>query len=83
MHADIVITISETGQARMIYHDDLAPLLAQGDATVRRASHVEPAPGGGGWTADLTPVDGPVLGPFMLRQQALDAEVAWLRQHVL
>ena len=27
----------------------------------------------------MSPVDGPVLGPFALRQDALDAEVAWLQ----
>jgi hypothetical protein len=82
MQPDIVITIGESGTARMIYADAIAPLLMGGASTVRRASHVEPA-AGGGWAADLSPVGGPVLGPFPLRQAALDAEVAWLRAHVL
>jgi len=31
--------------------------------------------------ADLLPVSGPVLGPFDKKQDALDAEVVWLREH--
>jgi hypothetical protein len=32
-----------------------------------------------GWQlADLTPVGGPLLGPFEKRRKALDAEVGWL-----
>ena len=32
----------------------------------------------GRWFADLSPVGGPVLGPFHQRTQALRAEYAWL-----
>ena len=49
---------------------------------IARASHVEPTPDGQ-WEADLSPVSGPVLGPFDTRREALDAEVAWLRANVL
>lgn len=38
-------------------------------------------PGPDAWWADLLPSNGPVLGPFESRQEALDAEVAWLRVH--
>lgn len=31
-----------------------------------------------GWCADMQPSGGPILGPFPLRQQALDAERTWL-----
>lgn len=75
----MTVTI-EAGRAQFIYTDDLAELLTLGEATVTRASHVEPALGGG-WTADMGPSGGPVLGPFALRAEALDAEVAWLREH--
>ena len=34
-------------------------------------------------TPDLRPVDGPVLGPFDRRSEALEAEVAWLEAHWL
>ena len=65
-----------------IYADDLSPLLDEGDATVTRVSHVEPScvDGQHGWTADMTPVDGPVLGPFTTRAEALDAEHVGLQQ---
>lgn len=63
-----------------IYSDALAGLLAKGESQIIRASHVEPC--AGGWSADLSPVQGPVLGPFPLRQTALDAEVAWLESHL-
>lgn len=75
------VHLPRTGGLQFIYDDALAGLLDTGPAQVTRASHVEPAPGG--WTADLSPVGGPVLGPFPLRQVALDAEVAWLRMNVL
>ncbi len=64
--------------ARAIYSDALEPLLDEGRATIRRASHVEPADGGG-WTADMSPVGGPILGPFRLRADALAKEVEWLK----
>lgn len=77
----VVVTVSQNGSLRFIYDDRLAGLLKHGKATVRRASHVEPAEGG--WTADMSPVNGPVLGPFALRSTALAAEVKWLEENVL
>jgi hypothetical protein len=74
---DIVI---DGPRLRFVYDDALATLLDLGRAEVRRASHVEPA-AGGGWTADMGPVDGPVLGPFRLRGEALAAERRWLADH--
>lgn len=76
------LVVEEDGTLTGIYNDDLADLLAQGQATVRRASHVEPAPGGG-WEADMSPVGGGVLTGFALRSEALAAEVAWLNENVL
>ena len=32
------------------------------------------------WWADMQPVRGPVLGPFTTREDALEAELIWLRQ---
>ena len=66
----------------MIYTDDMRPLLLEGQATIRRVSHVEPN-AHGWWQADLAPVKGPVLGPFQFRQQALDAEIVWLEEYAL
>lgn len=50
-----------------------------GRPRIRRASHVEPN-STGTWLADLSPVDGPVLGPFDKRADALAAEQAWLEE---
>ena len=75
------IVFTPQGDARAIYGEaiDLAEL---GAVDVRRASHVEPD-GAGGWSADLSPVGGPVLTGFHHRSEALAAEVAWLEQHWL
>lgn len=51
----------EGGAAEFVYSDELEPLLREGEATVTRASHVEPTPGGG-WLADMSPSGGPVIG---------------------
>ena len=32
------------------------------------------------WTADMSPVGGPILGPFSFRYEALKAERDWLRE---
>jgi hypothetical protein len=53
------------------------PLYERGAGMPRRASHVEPV-AGAGWTADMAPVGGPVLGPFKHRSEALAAEHEWL-----
>jgi hypothetical protein len=79
MSLEIQIVINES-EIRFIHQDDLAEVFQAGKATTRRASHVEP--GKGGWSADLRPVNGPVLGPFNRRDTALQAEDSWLRQHL-
>lgn len=33
------------------------------------------------WWADMTPVNGPVLGPYDTREKALDDEKVWLEEH--
>lgn len=71
--------IEANGTVRYIYSDDLHADF--GADSIRRASHVEPAPGG--WTADMGPSGGPVLGPFAKRGEALAAEVKWLESHSL
>lgn len=76
------IIVKPGGRIELIYTDDLNFLLSEGQARIERASHVEPD-ARGQWYADLSPVQGPVLGPFTLRQQALDAEVAWLEANRL
>lgn len=53
------------GVATVVYADAIAPLIEKlGEATVTRASNVEPHPTkpGVGWIADMSPSGGPVLG---------------------
>ena len=68
----MLIVIAPDGTLQMIYEDDLAELLSAGPFETERASHVEPAEGGG-WSATMV-TSGKVLGPFSLRREALAAE---------
>jgi len=74
------VWIRPDGVVRFVYDDALRGLLALGPSAIRRVSHVEPTPDGQ-WTADLGPMEGPVLGPFDTRAAALDAERTWLVHH--
>ena len=78
---ELSLFIGPDGQVQFIYDDRLAQLFGGEAAETRRASHVEPA-AGGGWTADMGPVGGPVLKdagmPFATRAAALAAEHEWL-----
>lgn len=78
----VEIAIDEQGALMFVYDDALTALLDAGDAHIARASHVEPC-AGNTWHADMSPVGGPVLGPFALRQEALDAERRWLSANVI
>jgi hypothetical protein len=69
------------GTVRAVYAEEI-DLSAIGCTVITRASHVEPD-STGRWVADLTPVSGPVLGPFDRRSEALAAELAWLEAHWL
>ena len=75
------LIIDSQGSARCIYGETI-PLRHLGHIKIRRGSHVEPILGGK-WIADMKPVDGPVLGPFNIRSQALAAERRWLEKHWL
>ena len=83
VHVDIVF--DELGNWNAVAADleavlgaDVAKLDALGDVQTRRASHVEPAPNNTGWMVDLTPVNGPILGPVRLRTDALAIERRYL-----
>lgn len=65
---------------RVIYSDQIISILPKDRTTIARASHVEPV--GVQWYADLSPVDGPKLGPFDTRTAALKAEVLWLSNNL-
>lgn len=75
------LIVQPDGTVEFIY-DDAIDLAGLGRLTIARASHVEPTPTGQ-WTADLSPVSGPVLGPFRTRTAALQAERIWLEEHRL
>jgi hypothetical protein len=75
------MVIDPQGRVRCLYTEAL-DLAAIGPLTIRRASHVEPD-AAVRWWADLSPVNGPCLGPYRHRSQALAAEQAWLEANVL
>lgn len=79
--ATVQLVIEPGGAVRCIYSEvfDIATL---GSPAISRASYVEPDQQGR-WWADLSPVDGPVLGPFDCRSAALTAEQAWLETNWL
>jgi hypothetical protein len=69
------------GEVRCVYGEAI-DLHVLGQPHIRRASTVEPDEQGR-WWVDLAPVQGPRLGPFQRRSQALDAEQQWLIRHWL
>ena len=75
------IVFTPDGDGRCVY-DESIDVSEIGNVTIARGSHVEPNEEGH-WTADLGPVNGPVLGPFATRSEALAAEIAWLHEHWL
>jgi hypothetical protein len=75
------LVIEPGGAVRCIYSEAIN-LAALGSSTITRASHVEPDQQER-WWADLSPVNGPRLGPFNLRSEALAAEHAWLETNWL
>ena len=75
------LLIEPSGTVRCVFGEQI-DLGQLGQLSIRRGSHVEPTPDGR-WTADLAPVDGPLLGPFPTRTAALDAEVTWLQENWL
>jgi len=77
----VQLLIDTSGNGRCVYAEAI-DLHRLGRLSVRRGSHVEPD-ATGRWTADLSPVNGPILGPYSSRQQALEAEQAWLEEHWL
>jgi hypothetical protein len=75
------ILIEPGGSVRCLYAEAI-DLSALGGLSISRGSHVEPT-ADGEWTADMSAVAGPTLGPFSTRSQALAAEVQWLEQNWL
>jgi len=75
------MVIAPGGAVRCLYAESI-DLRALGKLAIKRGSYVEPT-GDGQWTADLSPVNGPLLGPFHCRTDALTAEHRWLEEHWL
>jgi hypothetical protein len=75
------LVITPSGQVRCLY-DEALDLSALGILRITRASQVEPDERGW-WWADLAPVQGPKLGPYRQRSEALAAERHWLEWHWL
>ena len=76
---ELLITLN--GAIRCVYSEAI-PLDQLGRLEIQRGSHVEPTLRGQ-WTADMSPVNGPVLGPFDVRSATLQTERDWLHQHWL
>jgi hypothetical protein len=66
---------------RCVYGEEL-DLREFGKLQITRASHVEPD-ADGFWWADMAPVDGPVLWPFMNQTEVLQVERGWLVGHTV
>jgi hypothetical protein len=75
------LVVTTSGVVRCLY-SEVIDLSSLGSPAIRRASHLEPGPDGR-WRADLRPVQGPVLGPFDHRSEALEAERVWIEEHWL
>lgn len=75
------LVVNPHGLMRCVY-DEAIDLAAIGTLQITRGSHVEPTLDGR-WTSDLSPAQGPLLGPFTARSEALDAERRWLEANWL
>src|SRR5206468_2597848 len=72
----ISLVVTPAGDLAGVY-DERVDYHAMGEVHITRASHVEPLLDGQ-WVADLSPVHGPLLGPYPLRSAAVAAELDWL-----
>lgn len=75
----IELFISVDGTVRAIFSEAI-DFKTLGEVAIARASHVEPDENSQ-WMAKV--IDGPELGPFERRSEALAAEVEWLTEHRL
>lgn len=73
------LVIQSNGDITTIY-SEILDLTELGIQRIERASNVEPDEQGH-WWAEI--INGPRLGPFNRRSDALAAEVAWLLRHRL
>lgn len=78
--------VNPDGSIELIHKDDVNQMFDNPTVVdIKRASHVEPTIKDGkvSWFSDMTPVNGPVLGPFDNREEALKEEVTWLENNYL
>ena len=75
------LLVQPNGGVRCIYGEAIN-LSELGRVQITRGSHVEPD-ADGRWIADLAVVQGPRLGPFSQRSEALAAEHEWLTSNWL
>jgi len=80
MTNEMKLVVGCDGGVKCIY-DEALDLRELGKLQIKRASHVEPDRDGS-WWADMGPVEGPVLGPFRSRSEALGAERGWLAERI-
>ena len=73
--------VAADGSARCLY-GEMLNLTSLGSLQIERASHVEPDDRGR-WMVDLSPVGGPMLGPYLTRSHALSVESEWLLRYRL
>ena len=81
MSESLQMVIETEATIRCLY-DEAIDFSRLGRQHISRGSHVEPDQNGN-WLANLSPVGGPVLGPFSCRSLALDAERVWLEKNWL
>lgn len=73
-----LISIDQNGIISFIYDDSLLDFINLGSTTIQRASHVEPE--GTEWYAQM--INGPKLGPFKTRAEALSSEREYLEKEM-
>lgn len=89
-HPDLrcLATLGEARTARASHVEPINPILRVAFTVIR--ARVSDASRLAGWTrrwpclwrANLAPSGGPLLGPFARRNDAIDAEVAWLNANL-
>lgn len=87
IYTDDLTDLAEQGSAEVRRASHVEPARGCADPTHQPPGCCPDLPRGGcaaiGWAADMSPVNGPALGPFRLRAEALDAERGWLERNVV
>jgi hypothetical protein len=76
----MTMTVAPDGTMRCLYTEEI-DLSAIGNMAIQRTSNVNPDDMGQ-WWAEILP-DGPLLGPFAKRSEALAAEIDYIENNVL